>query len=74
VQGKEYKREDYEKQFTIKIPELLSKNERIRNIYEKINTTPREILEELERDRKELIELRSKAGDYVSPFYFYISI
>jgi phosphoenolpyruvate carboxykinase (GTP) len=74
VQGKEYKRDDYEKQFTIRIPELLSKNERIRNIYEKISTTPREILEELERDRKELIELRSKAGDYVSPFYFYNSI
>ncbi|MGC9138471.1 MAG: phosphoenolpyruvate carboxykinase (GTP) [Thermoplasmata archaeon] len=71
IQGKDYKKEDYEKQFMLRIPELLSKNERIRRIYEGIRTTPHEILDELNRERSELQGLREKAGDYISPFFFY---
>ncbi len=71
VLKKDYKREDYESQFTIRIPELLAKNERIRKIYEGINTTPEEILTELDMERKRLMDAKSKYGDYISPFKFY---
>ena len=68
---KDYKSEDYESQFTIRIPELLAKNERIRKIYEGINTTPEEIFTELDMERKRLMDSKLKYGDYISPFKFY---
>ncbi len=41
VLNKEYTREDYEKQFTIRVPELLAKIERIERIYrEQVKDVP----------------------------------
>ncbi len=71
VLNKEYKKEDYEKQFTLRVPELLEKNKRIRKIYEDIKTTPKEIFDELDSERNRLIEAKEKYGDYISPFKFY---
>ncbi|MDP8012005.1 MAG: phosphoenolpyruvate carboxykinase (GTP) [Thermoplasmata archaeon] len=71
VLNKEYKKEDYEKQFTLRVPELLEKNKRIRKIYEDIKTTPKEIFDELDSERNRLIEAKEKYGDYISPFRFY---
>ena len=71
VQGKEYRIEDYEKQFTIRVPELLAKNERIMKIYENIKTTPKELFDEMKKEKENLLEIREKYGDYVSPFKFY---
>ncbi|MEM4110740.1 MAG: phosphoenolpyruvate carboxykinase domain-containing protein, partial [Thermoplasmata archaeon] len=71
VQGKEYRIEDYEKQFTIRVPELLAKNERIMKIYENIKTTPKELFDEMKKEKEKLLEIREKYGDYVSPFKFY---
>lgn len=70
VLNKDYKKEDYEEQFKIRVPELLAKNERIRKIYQEIPTTPKEILEELDNERKKLLEAKKKYGDYISPFKF----
>ena len=69
--NKEYTKEDYEKQFMIRIPELLNKNERIRKIYIEIKTTPKEIFEELDKEKNELEKIRKEYGDYISPFKFY---
>ncbi|MGC8691422.1 MAG: phosphoenolpyruvate carboxykinase (GTP) [Thermoplasmata archaeon] len=69
--NKEYRKDEYEKQFMIRIPELLSKNERIRKVYQDIKTTPVEIFNELDREKNELEKLRKVYGDYVSPFKFY---
>ncbi|MEM3850713.1 MAG: phosphoenolpyruvate carboxykinase (GTP), partial [Thermoplasmata archaeon] len=66
VQGKEYRIEDYEKQFTIRVPELLAKNERIMKIYENIKTTPKELFDEMKKEKEKLLEIREKYGDYVS--------
>ena len=71
VLNKDYKKEDYENQFTIRIPELLSKNERIRKIYEGIKTTPNVIFEELDKEKKRLLDAKEKYGEYISPFRFY---
>ncbi len=71
VFNREYSREDYEKQFTIRVPELLAKIERIRNIYEDMYDIPDEVFRELDAEEKRLLEAREKFGDYISPFKFY---
>ncbi len=71
VLGKEYSKEAYEEQFTIRIPELLAKIERMEKLYrEKIKRVPKKFFEVLEEERKRLLEAREKFGDYVSPFKF----
>lgn len=69
VLNKDYSREAYEKQFTIRVPELLAKIERIEKIYrEKVKEVPEELFRVLEEERKRLLEAREKYGDYISPF------
>ncbi|AIU69883.1 phosphoenolpyruvate carboxykinase [Thermococcus eurythermalis] len=69
VLNKDYSREDYEKQFTIRVPELLAKIERIEKIYrEQVKEVPEELFQVLEEERKRLLEAREKYGDYISPF------
>ncbi|CAD5243804.1 phosphoenolpyruvate carboxykinase (GTP) [Thermococcus camini] len=71
VLDKDYTREDYEKQFTIRVPELLAKIERIETIYrEKVGEVPEELFQVLEEERKRLLEAREKYGDYISPSAF----
>jgi phosphoenolpyruvate carboxykinase (GTP) len=68
VRGKDYPREDYVRQFTIRIPENLSKIGRVERIYrEDIADTPEQIFEQLAAQRKRLEALRDAKGDYVSP-------
>ena len=68
VLNKEYSREAYEKQFTIRVPELLAKIDRIEEIYGKLEDVPEELFQVLEEERKRLLEAREKYGDYISPF------
>ncbi|WP_456367112.1 phosphoenolpyruvate carboxykinase (GTP) [Thermococcus sp.] len=69
VLNKDYTREDYEKQFTIRVPELLEKIERIEKIYrDKVKDVPEELFRVLEEERKRLLEARARHGDYISPF------
>ena len=71
VLNKDYSREAYEKQFTIRVPELLAKIERIEKIYrEKVREVPEELFRVLEEEKKRLLEAREKYGDYISPFAF----
>ncbi|ASJ13502.1 phosphoenolpyruvate carboxykinase [Thermococcus thioreducens] len=69
VLNKGYSRKDYEKQFTVRVPELLAKIERIERIYrEQVREVPEELFEVLEEEKKRLLEARTKYGDYISPF------
>ncbi len=68
VLDKEYSREAYEKQFTIRVPELLAKIDRIEEIYGKLDKVPGELFQVLEEERKRLLGAREKYGDYISPF------
>ncbi|MGC8645236.1 MAG: phosphoenolpyruvate carboxykinase (GTP) [Thermoplasmata archaeon] len=70
VLGREYTREDYEKQFSIRAAKLIEKNKRIRDIYASITTTPPEVFKELDDETARLKEAREKYGDMISPFKF----
>jgi phosphoenolpyruvate carboxykinase (GTP) len=66
--GKEYREEDYAKQFMVRVPQHLEKIERIWSIYTKIPDTPREVFEELRKQKERLKQARSRWGDFISPF------
>lgn len=73
VLGINYTKEDYLKQFKLRIPEHLAKIERITSIYStKVPNAPKVIFEVLERQKQRLMEARKKHGDYVSPEKFEI--
>jgi len=66
--NKEYTREQYEEQFKLRIPEIISKMERIKGIYQtKVPNTPDVLVEALDEQKKRLEECRAEYGDYVSP-------
>jgi phosphoenolpyruvate carboxykinase (GTP) len=68
VLKKDYKEEDYKKQFMVRIPENLAKIKRIEDIYKtKVKGSPKILFEILEAQRKRLLECREKYGDYVTP-------
>jgi phosphoenolpyruvate carboxykinase (GTP) len=73
VLKKEYTKEDYNKQFMLRIPENLTKIERIKKIYEnnaQIPDTPKVIFDELEKQKARLIQAKEKYGDYITPDKF----
>ena len=71
VLGKDYSKEDYEKQFKIRVPENLAKVERILQIYRtRVKDTPKELFLILEKQKKLLEETKEKYGEYISPEKF----
>jgi phosphoenolpyruvate carboxykinase (GTP) len=69
VLNKTYTKEDYIKQFTTRIPENLSKIERMKEIYtERVEDTPDILFEVLDEQKERLIEYQEEFGDYISPF------
>jgi phosphoenolpyruvate carboxykinase (GTP) len=73
VLKKEYTKEDYNKQFMLRIPESLAKIERIKTIYEnnaQIPDAPKVVFEELEKQKARLIQAKDKYGDYITPDKF----
>ncbi|MET1159567.1 MAG: phosphoenolpyruvate carboxykinase (GTP) [Thermoprotei archaeon] len=67
---KEYREEDYEKQFMIRVKKMLEKTERIWKIYENIPTTPKKFFDILLAEKRRLEETLHKYGPQVSPFKF----
>jgi len=71
VLGKDYSKEDYVKQFTIRVPENLAKIERVQRFYqENVSDTPAELFEILDQQRQRLVEAKERFGDYISPESF----
>lgn len=69
VLNKMYTKEEYEKQFMLRIPENLSKIDRMTSIYQdRVPDTPKIVFDELMKQKKRLHAARKKYGDYVSPF------
>ncbi len=69
VLDKEYRKEDYISQFTIRVPENLAKIERVEKFHrENVPGGPQEVYNTLEATKKRLEEAREKFGDYISPF------
>ncbi|MDQ7778919.1 MAG: phosphoenolpyruvate carboxykinase (GTP) [Planctomycetota bacterium] len=68
VLAREYRKEDYVKQFTLRIPENLAKLDRVKTIYEtKVKSTPKDMLRLLQEQKDRLLKAKEKYGDYVSP-------
>ena len=71
VLHKDYRIEDYTKQFTIRVPENLAKIVRVERFYEeKVTDTPRELFSVLDQQRERLLKAKDSFGDYVSPENF----
>jgi phosphoenolpyruvate carboxykinase (GTP) len=69
VLDKNYTREDYVSQFTIRVPENLAKFERVEKFHrENVPNSPQIVYDTLKDTRKRLQEAADKFGDYVSPF------
>lgn len=68
VLGREYHRDDYVQQFTLRIPENLAKIDRIATHYrEHVLETPDVLLGVLKEQRQRLEQARAQWGDYVEP-------
>ena len=68
VLKKDYKKEDYVKQFTIRVPENLAKIERVQRFYqENVSDTPLELFGILYLQRERLLKAKASFGDYISP-------
>jgi phosphoenolpyruvate carboxykinase (GTP) len=71
VLSKDYAKEDYVKQFTLRVPENLAKIERVQRFYqENVSDTPAELFEILDQQRQRLVEAKERFGDYISPEKF----
>ncbi|MEM2367338.1 MAG: phosphoenolpyruvate carboxykinase (GTP) [Candidatus Bathyarchaeia archaeon] len=72
VLNKEYSKEDYVRQFTIRVPENLAKIERVEKFYrEKVADTPEELFIILNEQRERLLKARENFGmDYIPPECF----
>lgn len=71
VLDKSYPREDYERQFTIRIPENLAKLERIEKIYrDQVQDTPPLLFQVFDEQRQRLEAAREEFGDHISPLKF----
>ncbi|MDR2700409.1 MAG: phosphoenolpyruvate carboxykinase (GTP) [Nitrososphaerota archaeon] len=71
VLDKDYTKEDYIKQFTIRVPENLAKIERVSTFYqENVADIPLEMFGQLYKQRERLLEAQQKYGDYISPEKF----
>lgn len=64
---KNYSKDDYIKQFTLRIPENLAKIERISKIYKEEKEVPPKLFEVLEQQKGRLVEAREKYGDNLLP-------
>ena len=67
VLDQDYTEKDYVDQFTVNIPELMAKMERMEKIYSDIDDTPEVMRTEMREQKSRLEELRAKHGDYISP-------
>jgi phosphoenolpyruvate carboxykinase (GTP) len=66
--AKDYSKDDYIQQFSIRIPESLAKLDRIEKIYKDIANLPETVFQTFGSIRKRLESARSQYGDCISPF------
>jgi phosphoenolpyruvate carboxykinase (GTP) len=68
MHSKHYSKEDYIKQFSVRITENLAKIGRVQEFYKtNVSDTPQILFEVLENQRQRLIAAQEKYGDYISP-------
>ncbi len=71
VLGRDYSQEEYTEQFTLRIPENISKIDRIVKIYTDLGSGVPDILFKVLKEQKMRLEgLKNKKGEYISPLAF----
>ena len=66
ILGRKYARDDYNRQFKIRVRENLSKIDRMFEIYkERVQNVPRALSDALESQKERLEEAQRKGGDYL---------
>jgi len=71
VMDKDYSREDYVKQFSIRVQENLAKIKRVRQFYKKnVTYTPEAVFWVLNQQYERLLNAKEKYGNYISPEEF----
>ena len=74
VLNKDYIKEDYEKQFSIRVDENLAKIERVQRFYqENVSDSPLEMFGILYLQRERLLNAKAKFGDYIAPKNFEVN-
>lgn len=74
VRNKDYSKDDYAKQFTIRVPENLLKIKRVRDFWkDKVSDAPREIFDVLDKQGEMLAKAKEKHGEYIDPGLFPVS-
>jgi phosphoenolpyruvate carboxykinase (GTP) len=69
VHNKKYSREDYMKQFTIRVPENMAKIDRVEKYHrENVPNNLQIVYDVLKETRQRLQEAADKYGEYISPF------
>jgi phosphoenolpyruvate carboxykinase (GTP) len=69
VLQKRYSKEDYIKQFTVRIPGNLAKIARMNEIFrERVKDTPAVLFTVLDEQQERLLAAQQQYGDYISPF------
>jgi phosphoenolpyruvate carboxykinase (GTP) len=64
----DYSQAQYVEQFTIRIPELLAKIDRIEKVYRAEPAIPQIVFDVFDANRKRIKDAQAKHGDYISPF------
>ena len=67
VRDQDYTEQDYVEQFTVRIPEILGKHDRMDEIYATIDDTPQTWKDEMDAERARVEKLQAEKGDYISP-------
>jgi len=71
VRGKDYSKEDYVKQFSIRVQENMAKIKRVRKFYKKnVTYTPEAVFWILNQQYERLLNAKEKHGNYISPEKF----
>ena len=71
VLDKDYSHADYVKQFTIRVPENLTKLDRVQDFHETcVPDAPRVLFDVLQAQRERLLKAQERFGDYVAPEAF----
>jgi phosphoenolpyruvate carboxykinase (GTP) len=68
VRNHDYTEQEYIDQFTVRIPEILGKHDRMAEIYATIDDTPQAWKDEMAAERARVEKLQAEKGDYISPF------
>jgi hypothetical protein len=71
--GTDYSRDEYTLQFTIRVPELLEKQDIVQDYYtaeRKFSPVPEDIFRMIGIQRELLTEAQGRLGDYIPPFAF----